>query len=421
MSVNLPYKVFTTKFYNYTIDYVIINGIKMYVVSNIIQQYNKINKTDKTLAYWLRLKETRALFNTIVEEYKKTNNNDDFVFPDYNQELKNSKNDGKNKDVCKIDKNIDKTYGINIPGIIQRLDFFIDNFYKKNVYLVNAVLLHDIICWLDRSFAYKLYSYLETIREQDNDKLTTEINSQKIIIDELQLKSDNLHKINSEQQQKITELSDTNSKLTKENEALVKENKFYEFCDKNSSAVITDLKKDINTLKEVNDNVSKINISLVFKNTKLSNMLNESNTRLKELETDLNTAVQHKTKEIKKQINDRLVHDSKPNQWFVKACKTRTQNTITIKTSYCHLSPSPKDIRTSVYCCKNLPNGLVFRREAATELKELVEKFCGRRKNISTFVIPVQYINISDEDLDQRIREAMKATRKRLGWRHDLN
>ena len=146
MSVNLPYKVFTTKFYNYTIDYVIINGIKMYVVSNIIQQYNKINKTDKTLAYWLRLKETRALFNTIVEEYKKTNNNDDFLIPDYNQELKNSKNDGKNKDVCKIDKNIDKTYGINIPGIIQRLDFFIDNFYKKNVYLVNAVLLHDIIC-----------------------------------------------------------------------------------------------------------------------------------------------------------------------------------------------------------------------------------------------------------------------------------
>ena len=421
MSVNLPYKVFTTKFYNYTIDYVIINGIKMYVVSNIIQQYNKINKTDKTLAYWLRLKETHALFNTIVEEYKKTNNNDDFLIPDYNQELKNSKNDGKNKDVCKIDKNIDKTYGINIPGIIQRLDFFIDNFYKKNVYLVNAVLLHDIICWLDRSFAYKLYSYLETIREQDNDKLTTEINSQKIIIDELQLKSDNLHKINSEQQQKITELSDTNSKLTKENEALVKENKFYEFCDKNSSAVITDLKKDINTLKEVNDNVSKININLVFKNTKLSNMLNESNTRLRELETDLNTAVQHKTKEIKKQIKDRLVHDSKPNQWFVKACKTRTHNTITIKTSYCHLNPSPKDIRTSVYCCKNLPNGLVFRREAATELKDLVEKFGGRRKNISTFVIPTQYINISDEDLDQRIREAMKATRKRLGWRHDLN
>ena len=150
-------------------------------------------------------------------------------------------------------------------------------------------------------------------------------------------------------------------------------------------------------------------------------MLNESNTRLKELETDLNTAVQHKTKEIQKQINDRLVHDSKPNQWFVKACKTRTRNTITIKTNYCHLNPSPKDIRTSVYCCKNLPNGLVFRREVATELKDLVEKFGGRQKNISTFVIPTQYINISDEDLDQRIRAAMKTTRKRLGWRHDLN
>ena len=43
-------------------------------------------------------------------------------------------------------------------------------------------------------------------------------------------------------------------------------------------------------------------------------MLSESNTKLKELETDLNTAVQHKTKEIKKQIKDRLVCDSAPNQ-----------------------------------------------------------------------------------------------------------
>lgn len=417
----LPSEVFTTKFYDYSIDYVVINGIKMYAISNILYQYNKVNKTEKILTYWLRLKETKELFKTLVEEYDKSHKTDDNSPPDYSQGRVKDDFNSENKEPLKSQKFILSNNNIFIPGIIQKIYFGTRNFGANWVYVVNAVLLHDILCWLDRSFAYKLYSYLETIREQDNDKLTTEINSQKIIIDELQLKSDNLHKINSEQQQKITELTDTNSKLTKENEALVKENKFYEFCDKNSSAVITDLKKDINTLKEVNDNVSKINISLVFKNTKLNNMLNESNTRLKELETNLNSTVQHKTKEIKKQINDRLVHDSKPNQWFVKACKTRTRNTITIKTSYCHLSPSPKDIRTSVYCCKNLPNGLVFRREAATELKDLVEKFGGRQKNISTFVIPVQYINISDEDLDQRIRAAMKATRKRLGWRHDLN
>lgn len=256
--------------------------------------------------------------------------------------------------------------------------------------------------------------YLETIRNQDNDKLTTEINKQKIVIDELQLKTNSLKESNNALQLKIT-------KLSEENETLVKDNKLYEFCDKNSSAVITDLRKDIDTLKEINDNVSKININLVFKNTKLSTMLNTSNTRLKELETNLNNVVYHKTKEIKKQIKDRLVSDSAPNQWFVKVCKTRTYGVITLKTSYCHSKPTLEDIQSSVYCCKNLPNGLVFRREAATELKDLVEKFGGRQKNISTFVIPTQYINISDEDLDQRIRAAMKTTRKRLGWRHDLN
>ena len=398
------YDANVTKFYDYYVFYIDINGTTMYVVSTIINQFNKVNKTNKRLNDWLRLKTTQDLFKDIVNEYKINDNN-------INSELCGTFNKALNININEDNtpvRNISiDTKDIYIPGVMQKIYISNLKYNEKELYAVNAYILHNIITWLDSIFGYKLFIYLETIRKQDNDKLTAEINKQKIIIDELQ-NSNNILQV------KI-------SKLSEENEALVKDNKLYEFCDKTSSAVITSLRKDIDTLKEINDNVSKINISLVFKNTKLNNMLNESNTRLKELETDLNTAVQHKTKEIQKQINDRLVHDSKPNQWFVKACKTRTRNTITIKTNYCHLNPSPKDIRTSVYCCKNLPNGLVFRREVATELKDLVEKFGGRQKNISTFVIPVQYINISDEDLDQRIRAAMKTTRKRLGWRHDLN
>ena len=53
MSVKqLPSEVFTTKFYDYSIDYVIINGIKMYAISNILYQYNKANKTEKILTYY---------------------------------------------------------------------------------------------------------------------------------------------------------------------------------------------------------------------------------------------------------------------------------------------------------------------------------------------------------------------------------
>ena len=398
------YDANVTKFYDYYVFYIDINGTTMYVVSTIINQFNKVNKTNKRLNDWLRLKTTQDLFKDIVNEYKINDNN-------INSELCGTFNKALNININEDNtpvRNISiDTKDIYIPGVMQKIYISELKYNEKELYAVNAYILHNIITWLDNIFGYKLFMYLETIRKQDNDKLTAEINNQKIVIDELQ-NSNNILQV------KI-------SKLSEENEALVKDNKLYEFCDKTSSAVITGLRKDIDTLKEINDNVSKININLVFKNTKLSNMLNESNTRLKELETDLNTAVQHKTKEIQKQINDRLVHDSKPNQWFVKACKTRTRNTITIKTNYCHLNPSPKDIRTSVYCCKNLPNGLVFRREVAIELKDLVEKFGGRQKNIFTFVIPTQYINISDEDLDQRIRAAMKTTRKRLGWRHDLN
>ena len=409
--INTNYTFYSTKFYNYDIYYVIINGITMYLVSSLLNQYNKINNKNKRISDWLHTKDTSDVIRAIYSEYKKQCENENNCGNGNSRCRQNLFNDGVKQDAFISLKNfttIDmSSKNICVPGVIQKIELHINEFRSNDTFIVNAVILHNILFWLDKIFAYKLFMYLETIRNQDNDKLTAEINNQKIVIDELQ-NSNNILQV------KI-------SKLSEENEALVKDNKLYEFCDKTSSAVITGLRQDIDTLKEINDNVSKININLVFKNTKLSNMLNESNTRLKELETDLNTAVQHKTKEIQKQINDRLVHDSKPNQWFVKACKTRTRNTITIKTNYCHLNPSPKDIRTSVYCCKNLPNGLVFRREVATELKDLVEKFGGRQKNISTFVIPTQYINISDEDLDQRIRAAMKATRKRLGWRHDLN
>ena len=398
------YDANVTKFYDYYVFYIDINGTTMYVVSTIINQFNKVNKTNKRLNDWLRLKTTQDLFKNIVNEYKNNDNNINSELCGNSRKASNININGDNTLVSNISIDAKNIY---VPGVMQKIYISDLKYNEKELYAVNAYILHNIITWLDNIFGYKLFMYLETIRKQDNDKLTAEINNQKIVIDELQ-NSNNILQV------KI-------SKLSEENEALVKDNKLYEFCDKTSSAVITGLRKDIDTLKEINDNVSKININLVFKNTKLNNMLNESNTRLKELETDLNTAVQHKTKEIQKQINDRLVHDSKPNQWFVKACKTRTRNSITIKTNYCHLNPSPKDIRTSVYCCKNLPNGLVFRREVAIELKDLVEKFGGRQKNISTFVIPVQYINISDEDLDQRIRAAMKTTRKRLGWRHDLN
>ena len=398
------YDANVTKFYDYHVFYIDINGTTMYVVSTIINQYNKANKTNKRLNDWLRLKTTQDLFKDLVNEYKNNDNIDNLEFCGNFRKTLNTSIIEDNSLVKNISINIRNIY---VPGVIQKIHISNLKYNEKELYAVNAYILHNIITWLDNIFGYKLFMYLESIRKQDNDKLSAEINNQKIIIDELQ-NSNNILQV------KI-------SKLSEENESLVKDNKLYEFCDKNSSAVITNLRKDIVTLKEINDNVSKINIGLVFKNTKLNTMLNESNTKLKELETDLNTVVQYKTKEIKKQVKDRLVHDSAPNQWFVKVCKSRSRNVITIKTSYCHLSPRPKDIRTSVYCCKNLPNGLVFRREAAIELEELVKKFGGRQKNISTFVIPIQYINISDEDLDQHIRAAMKTTRKRLGWRHDLN
>lgn len=52
------YDANVTKFYDYYVFYIDINGTTMYVVSTIINQFNKVNKTNKRLNDWLRLKTT---------------------------------------------------------------------------------------------------------------------------------------------------------------------------------------------------------------------------------------------------------------------------------------------------------------------------------------------------------------------------
>ena len=100
----LPSEVFTTKFYDYSIDYVVINGIKMYAISNILYQYNKANKTEKILTYWLRLKETKELFKTLVEEYDKSHKTDDNSPPDYSQGRVKDDFNSENKEPLKSQK-----------------------------------------------------------------------------------------------------------------------------------------------------------------------------------------------------------------------------------------------------------------------------------------------------------------------------
>lgn len=150
MSINkgLKYEFIEVNFYEYTIRMTIINNTKMYVVSDILKQYNKINNTDKRIYKWLKREDTRELLQFCRDKLHEPNgscenNDDDFV---------------------------------DIPGVIMKIDKFYNNL---KAYIVNGAILHDILIWVDKVFAYKVYNFLDNMREINNDRFVEILNSNK--------------------------------------------------------------------------------------------------------------------------------------------------------------------------------------------------------------------------------------------------
>ena len=61
MNQSFKYEFNEVKFYEYTIRMTIINNTKMYLVSDLLKQYNKINNTDKRINKWLKRVDTQEL------------------------------------------------------------------------------------------------------------------------------------------------------------------------------------------------------------------------------------------------------------------------------------------------------------------------------------------------------------------------
>ena len=149
MNMNQPFKYEfnEVKFYEYTIRMTVINNTKMYAVTDLLKQYNKINNTDKRINNWLKRDDTRELLQFCRDKTHAScdaceNNEDDFI---------------------------------DIPEVIIKIDKFYNNL---KAYLVNGAILHDILIWVDKVFAYKVYNFLDNMREINNDRFVEILNSQ---------------------------------------------------------------------------------------------------------------------------------------------------------------------------------------------------------------------------------------------------
>ena len=148
MNQPFKYEFNEVKFYEYTIRMTIIDNTEMYLVSDLLKQYNKINHSDKRINDWIRRKDTSELLQfcrdnkSCAEIHAHENNEDNFI---------------------------------DIPGVIIRIDKFYNNNTNIKAYIVNGAILHDILMWVDKVFAYKVCNFLDEKRKNDNNYLNKEI------------------------------------------------------------------------------------------------------------------------------------------------------------------------------------------------------------------------------------------------------
>ena len=161
------------KFYEYTIRMTTIYNIDMYFVSDLIRQYNEINKTNKRIRDWTRRKDTQELLdfyrqNSVAEISVTKNIEDDF-----------------------------NNFG-NIPGVIMKIDYKINNNITNKAFIVNSDILHDILMWIDKVFAHKVRRFLDNMRSINNDRFTEILNANKDQEKQIELMQDQINQYKEE-------------------------------------------------------------------------------------------------------------------------------------------------------------------------------------------------------------------------------
>ena len=167
-------------FYDYKIRMCLDNGIRMYLVSDLLRQYNDKHGTNKRFGKYLENKQAQE----VIEHLAKTGENS----------AKNGQSTGDPN--SGLPSNEGQNGKFDICDVIQYITF--SDFGGANQgYIICEELLHACLMWADPAFACDVYRFLTRLREEDNDYL---------------------RKVNEE-------LRRANEELTHENEEMIHANK----------------------------------------------------------------------------------------------------------------------------------------------------------------------------------------------------
>ena len=168
-------------FYDYKIRMCLDNDIRMYLVSDLLRQYNEKHGTNKIFAHYLENKQTQELLRKRCEKVTRENsaengqstdhrNSDDQVTRENSAENGQS-TDGRNSD---HQSNEGENGKFDIPDVIQYIKTTSFGGANKG-YIVCEELLHACLMWADPDFAWDVYTFLTRLRQEDNDYLKRQI------------------------------------------------------------------------------------------------------------------------------------------------------------------------------------------------------------------------------------------------------
>lgn len=137
----------TIAFFDYDIRSTVIDGVRMYLVSDLLSQYNEKHGTNKEFKYYIRNQQTQELLSN-------------WKYVD------NSESENSHSHIHKYSD--DHWY---VQFVIKYITFSKSINDINRGYVVCEELLIACLMWADPSFAIRVYSFLKQCREEDNNFL----------------------------------------------------------------------------------------------------------------------------------------------------------------------------------------------------------------------------------------------------------
>ena len=162
------------EFYDYKIRMCVDNGIRMYLVSDLLRQYNEKHGTNKLFKNYLQNKQTQELIEHMA---KSVGWNSSLRSEGENSAKNGQSTGGPNSGLL---SNEGQNGKFDICDVIQYITTSSSVGTNKG-YIICEELLHACLMWADPAFACDVLRFLTRLRQEDNDylrKVNEELNQE---------------------------------------------------------------------------------------------------------------------------------------------------------------------------------------------------------------------------------------------------